>query len=59
MTRRRGWQRAETPPAAGGGGARVRPLLVSMFLINVFGYAAISGVLSVLLPTQIARCRDL
>ncbi|SEQ91594.1 MFS transporter [Lentzea albida] len=33
--------------------ARIWPVLTSMFLINVAGYAAIGGVLSVLLPTQV------
>ncbi|GHF32134.1 hypothetical protein GCM10017566_00770 [Amycolatopsis bartoniae] len=32
---------------------RIGPLLASMFVINVFGYAAIGGVLSVLLPSQV------
>ncbi|MFD4640085.1 MFS transporter [Lentzea sp. NPDC058436] len=35
------------------GTRRVWPVLASMFLINVAGYAAIGGVLSVLLPTQV------
>ncbi|MFD6288574.1 MFS transporter [Streptomyces sp. NPDC060205] len=34
-------------------GLRLWPVLASLFLINVFGYAAIGGVLSVLLPTQV------
>lgn len=33
--------------------ARLGPMLAAMFLLNVFGYAAIGGVLSVLLPTQV------
>ncbi|WP_236795068.1 MFS transporter [Amycolatopsis sp. GM8] len=36
-----------------GSGARIWPVLASMFLINVAGYAAVGGVLSVLLPTQV------
>lgn len=36
-----------------GSGARLWPVLASMFVINVFGYAAIGGVLSILLPTQV------
>jgi MFS family permease len=32
---------------------RLWPVLAAMFLINVSGYAAIGGVLSVLLPTQV------
>lgn len=32
---------------------RIRSLLASMFVLNVFGYAAIGGVLSVLLPSQV------
>ena len=32
---------------------RTWPVLTSMFLINVAGYAAIGGVLSVLLPTWV------
>ena len=32
---------------------RIWPLLASMFVINVAGYAAIGGVLSVLLPSQV------
>ena len=32
---------------------RIAPLLTGMFLINVFGYAAVGAVISVLLPTQV------
>ncbi|MBB4684399.1 MFS transporter [Amycolatopsis jiangsuensis] len=33
--------------------SRMWPLLASMFVVNIFGYAAIGGVLSVLLPSQV------
>jgi MFS family permease len=32
---------------------RIAPLLAGMFILNVFGYAAVGGVVSVLLPTQV------
>ena len=32
---------------------RIAPLLVGMFILNVFGYAAVGAVVSVLLPTQV------
>ncbi|WP_306204635.1 MFS transporter [Actinoplanes sp. RD1] len=33
--------------------SRVGPLLTAMFVLNVFGYAAVGGVLQILLPTQV------
>jgi MFS family permease len=47
---------AEAPPTSTGrepGRTRIAPILFAMFLINVFGYAAIAAVLMVLLPTQV------
>ena len=32
---------------------RIAPLLIGMFVLNAFGYAAITGAVSVLLPTQV------